>query len=75
MTTVAGRLNRRTGDRLCRWFLFGLVLVTSGCATMIDGSSQPLTFNSSPNGARIYVNGVELGTTPLTMPVKVQRRR
>jgi PEGA domain-containing protein len=47
-----------------------LAMVTSGCASIIDGSSQPLTFNSSPNGARIYVNGMELGTTPLTMPVK-----
>lgn len=47
-----------------------LVMVTSGCATIIDGSSQPLTFNSSPNGARIYVNGMELGTTPLTIPMK-----
>jgi hypothetical protein len=45
-------------------------MVTSGCATIIDGSSQPVTFNSSPNGARIYVNGMELGTTPLTIPVK-----
>lgn len=47
-----------------------LAMVFSGCATIIDGSSQPVTFNSSPNGARIYANGMELGTTPLTMPVK-----
>jgi hypothetical protein len=45
-------------------------MVTSGCATIIDGSSQPVTLNSSPSGARIYVNGMELGTTPLTMAVK-----
>lgn len=50
--------------------LLVLVMVTWGCATIIDGSSQPLTFNSSPNGARIYVNGMELGTTPLTTSVK-----
>jgi PEGA domain len=47
-----------------------LAMVSSGCATIIDGSSQPVTFNSSPNGARIYVNGMEVGTTPLIMPVK-----
>jgi hypothetical protein len=45
-------------------------MVSSGCATILDGSSQPVTFNSSPNGARIYVNGMEIGTTPLVMPVK-----
>lgn len=55
---------------LFRLSILMLAMVASGCATIIDGSSQPLTFNSSPNGARIYVNGMELGTTPLTMPVK-----
>jgi len=47
-----------------------LAMVSSGCATILDGSSQPVNFNSSPNGARIYVNGVEVGTTPLNMLVK-----
>jgi hypothetical protein len=47
-----------------------LAIVSSGCATIFDGTSQPVTFNSSPNGARSYVNGMEIGTTPLTMPVK-----
>ena len=47
-----------------------LAMVSSGCATILDGSSQPVNFNSSPNGARMYVNGVEVGTTPLTMLVK-----
>lgn len=50
--------------------LLVLAMVTSGCATIIDGSSQPVTFNSSPNGARIYVNGMDFGTTPLTISVK-----
>ncbi len=47
-----------------------LAMVSSGCATILDGSSQPVNFNSSPNGARIYVNGMEVGTTPLNMLVK-----
>ena len=55
---------------LFRLSILVLAMGTSGCATILDGSSQPLTFNSSPNGARIYVNGMELGTTPLTMAVK-----
>jgi hypothetical protein len=42
-------------------------MVTSGCATIFDGSSQPVSFDSSPKGARIFVNGVEVGTTPLSM--------
>jgi PEGA domain len=47
-----------------------LAMVSSGCATILDGSSQPVNFNSSPNGVRIYVNGMEVGTTPLNMLMK-----
>lgn len=45
-------------------------MVTSGCATILDGSSQLVNFDSSPNGARIFVNGVEVGTTPLSMQMR-----
>jgi len=62
--------NRRKVEMLFRLSILVLAMVASGCATIIDGSSQPVTFNSSPNGARIYVNGMELGTTPLTMAMK-----
>ena len=47
-----------------------LVLVTSGCATILDGSNQPVTFNSSPNGAHILVNGMQMGVIPLITQVK-----
>jgi len=55
---------------LFRLSILVLVMVSSGCATILDGSSQPVNFNSSPNGARIYVNGMEVGTTPLNMLMK-----
>ena len=51
-------------------YVLVLILVTSGCATVIDGSNQLVTFNSSPNGAKIYANGMEIGTTPLTTSMK-----
>ena len=51
-------------------YVIALILATSGCATVIDGSSQLVTFNSSPNGARVYANGMEVGTTPLTTSLK-----
>jgi hypothetical protein len=47
-----------------------LAMVASGCATILDGSNQAVAFDSSPNGARIFVNGAEVGTTPLSMPIK-----
>ncbi len=41
-----------------------------GCASIIDGQTQTVTFNSSPSGARVYVNGMDMGSTPLTATVK-----
>jgi len=52
---------------LIRLSILVLAMVASGCATVLDGSSQPVAFDSSPHGARIFVNGVEVGTTPLSM--------
>lgn len=53
-----------------RLSLLLLAMVYSGCATVLDGSSQPVNIDSSPHGARIYVNGIEVGTTPLSMQMK-----
>ena len=49
------------------------ILCCSGCATIISGTSQVMTFQSSPTGAEVFVNGVPVGVTPLT--VTVARRK
>ena len=56
----------------CRFAIVDLifVLVTSGCASIIDGSTQVVSFNSNPDTARVVVNGAELGTTPLSTQIK-----
>lgn len=56
-----------------RGFFLGLALIASGCATIRNDASQVVQFDSSPNGARIVVNGVEVGTTPLSMRMKRSR--
>lgn len=43
-----------------------LVIMASGCATIVDGTSQNVTFNSHPNGVKLFHNGVQIGMTPLT---------
>lgn len=51
-----------------------IVLSLSGCASIIDGTSQEMTFNSSPNGADCVLmrDGKQIGqlTTPGTLVVK-----
>jgi hypothetical protein len=46
------------------------LLATSACASIIDGSTQVVSFNSNPDAARVIVNGAEIGTTPLSTQVK-----
>lgn len=44
----------------------------TGCATLVKGTTQPVTFNSNPEGASVKVNGVEVGKTPVTVVLKKQ---
>lgn len=56
-------------------FFFGVVAMcfTSGCATMFDGTDQPVTFNSEPQGATVSVNGLTVGKTPAIIVIKRQK--
>ena len=42
----------------------------SGCATVFKGTSQNVTFNSSPEGASILVDGNVMGRTPQAISLK-----
>lgn len=41
----------------------------SGCATILNDSTQPVAFSSDPQGAVVKVDGVAMGRTPTTIPV------
>lgn len=42
----------------------------SGCASIVSGASQQLSFNSEPSGADVKVNGQKTCTTPCTQMFK-----
>ena len=48
----------------------GTMLFTSGCASLFTGTSDTITFNSQPEGAKVQINGMHIGRTPLTVPVQ-----
>lgn len=50
--------------------LLSLTILFSGCATVIKGSDQTLTFNSQPDGAQVLLDGTSVGVTPLVVKVK-----
>ena len=50
-------------------FLIALFLMT-GCATLFTGTKDRIAFASTPSGATIYKDGVEICTTPCSYKVK-----
>ncbi|XHC25534.1 MAG: PEGA domain-containing protein [Phycisphaerales bacterium] len=47
-----------------------LTILGSGCATLLNSETQPVTFNSDPEGALVRIDGVAYGRTPVTIPVQ-----
>lgn len=45
-------------------------IIFSSCATIIKGSTDDVSFSSDPTGAKVYVNGSLLGTTPVQLELK-----
>lgn len=46
-----------------------LALIMSSCATIFTGMRQNVNIESNPPGARIYIDGRDMGTTPATVKV------
>lgn len=46
-----------------------IALLSTGCASIVSGTDQKLTFNSEPDDAVVTVSGRVLGKTPLTVAV------
>ncbi len=57
--------------------LFGLVLLAlvSGCASVVSGTSQQMTFQSSPEGATVTISGRLIGKTPITTTLKKEKNQ
>lgn len=53
--------------------LFLMIILSGiggGCASIVSGTSQELTFQSQPDGATVTVNGKVIGKTPVTTMLK-----
>lgn len=51
-------------------FLAVASLILLSCATIFKGSTDDVSFSSEPSGAKVYVNGNLLGTTPVQLELK-----
>ena len=50
-----------------------IFFLTSGCATIIKGTTQGIPISSDPSGADILVDGQLVGTTPADVEIKRKR--
>lgn len=51
-------------------FLLVVSFIFTSCATIFRGSTDDVNFSSDPTGAKVYVNGNLLGTTPFQIELK-----
>lgn len=59
-----------------RWKAFFMLVVSFyfvGCATLFKGTTQEVNFNSNPQKARVIVNGVEMGETPVVLKLETKK--
>jgi len=45
-------------------------MLALGCASIMEGKTQSVSFNSEPAGASILINGMPMGVTPATITIK-----
>lgn len=57
---------------LRRFVLLTTLMLLSGCATLFSPSDQPVRFESQPSGAKVYIDGKQVGITPTTAMVDRQ---
>jgi hypothetical protein len=54
-------------------FLSITLFVSTGCATILKGTSDKVDFNSVPTGAKVYLNGSYSGNTPTEIKLNSAR--
>jgi hypothetical protein len=50
--------------------LMATVFVITSCATLFTGTKQTIQINSQPPGAKVQVDGVDRGKTPVAIELK-----
>lgn len=73
--------NTTTGELIVKRFYGSAAVVTlivasllSGCATIFKGSTEQVSFSSSPDQAKLYINGQYMGETPFKLNLTSKER-
>ncbi len=52
-----------------------IALLFSSCASIVSGSKQNINFNSTPSGATVWVDDVNLGVTPVIASIGTNQEK
>ncbi|MEP5340760.1 MAG: PEGA domain-containing protein [Algibacter sp.] len=55
---------------IIKTFLLSHILLFSSCATIITGSRQNVEISSTPSSAKVFINEIEIGQTPVEKQLK-----
>ncbi|MBJ2173056.1 PEGA domain-containing protein [Aureibaculum sp. A20] len=55
---------------IIKTILLSLIVLLSSCATIISGSRQTVGITSEPSSAKVYINEIEIGKTPVEKKLK-----
>ncbi|WPO81425.1 PEGA domain-containing protein [Chryseobacterium sp. JJR-5R] len=56
-------------NKLSAALFLGISLSATSCATILTGTKDSITFNSTPEGAKVIHKGIEKCTTPCTAEI------
>lgn len=56
-------------NKLSVVLMIGITLSATSCASIITGTKDKITFNSTPEGAKVIHKGIEKCTTPCTAEI------
>jgi len=56
-------------NKLSVALLAGIALSVTSCASILTGTKDKITFNSTPEGAKVFHKGIEKCTTPCTAEI------
>jgi len=53
--------------------IISFIFLSSNCATLFKGTSEELNLNSDPQRAKVYLNGIKMGETPVTLKLECKK--
>lgn len=56
------------------FFTSVVLLMMSGCATIMSGDTEAIHFDTSPTGADVFIDGGYVGTTPMTIRLRKSKK-